>query len=151
MTRRTPIAAVRSRRVDAASVGPLEPAALCAFVMALVVMLSPQATFAHEFGPFAIDRYAALRVAPDEIELDYVLSLAETPTQADGDSIEADVDAYCTSLSNDFVLAVDGNAVDSGQPHRHHASRRRRRRTHHLARRLQLGDTDRAEHRDAAR
>ena len=57
-------------------------------------MLSPQVTSAHEFGPFAIDRYAGILVAPDDIELDYVLGFAETPTQADGDRIEADPDAY---------------------------------------------------------
>jgi nickel/cobalt transporter (NicO) family protein len=85
--------------------------ALLSFVVALVVMLNPSATLAHEFGPFAIDRYAAIRVAPDEIELDYVLSLAETPTQADGEAIEADPEAYCTSLATEIELLVDGTAL----------------------------------------
>ncbi len=71
---------------------------------------------AHEFGPFAIDRYAGIRVAPQELEVDLVLSLAETPTQADGDSIEADATAYCTSLLDDVSLVVDGATVDLATP-----------------------------------
>ncbi len=106
-TTQTPQASRQSTQVGRTG----RTAGVCAFVIALVVMLSPQTTLAHEFGPFAIDRYAAIRVAPDEVEVDYVLSLAETPTQADGDSIESDADAYCTSLSEDFELVIDGEPI----------------------------------------
>ena len=88
-------------------------AALVVVAAVAVVLALPTPAAAHEFGPFAIDRYAALRVAPGELEIDYVLSLAETPTQADGDSIEAAPDAYCASLSDEFTLLVDGVALDT--------------------------------------
>ena len=51
------------------------------------------------------------RVAPDEIELDYVLSLAETPTQADGGQIETDPEGYCTSLAGGFEFTLDGAEI----------------------------------------
>ncbi len=89
---------------------------LAVVVGAVLFVLAPSAVSAHEFGPFAIDRYAALRVAPDEVELDYVLSLAETPTQADGDSIEADPDAYCTELADQITFDVDGQTVELAGP-----------------------------------
>ena len=79
---------------------------------AVLLVLAPSTASAHEFGPFAIDRYAAIRVAPDEVQLDYVLSLAETPTQADGDSIEADPEQYCTELAEEIELSVDGRPVE---------------------------------------
>ena len=79
---------------------------------AALLVLAPSTASAHEFGPFAIDRYAAIRVAPDEVQLDYVLSLAETPTQAEGDSIEADPAQYCTELTGQIELTVDGEAVE---------------------------------------
>ena len=83
-----------------------------ALVAMLVMLIAPPAVSAHEFGPFAIDRYAAIRVAPDEIEIDYVLSLAETPTQAEGDTIEADSMAYCATLLGNVEILLDGSAVE---------------------------------------
>ena len=112
-------------------------------------MLNPSATFAHEFGPFAIDRYAAIRVAPDEIELDYVLSLAETPTQADGEAIEADPEAYCTSLATDIELLVDDTALDTERLDHEHAAPRGRRRADDTPSRVQLGHADRGDRRRA--
>ena len=92
-------------------VATLRRAALVILLATIAVLSAPSAAQAHEFGPFAIDRYAGIRVAPDELEIDYVLSLAETPTQADGDSIEADPDAYCTSLLDEIDVIVDDVAI----------------------------------------
>jgi ABC-type nickel/cobalt efflux system permease component RcnA len=84
-------------------------------VVAGVVGSAPTA-LAHEFGPFAIDRYAAILASPDAIELDYVLELAETPTQSDGDRIESDPEAYCAELAGSMTMTLDGQPVDLGTP-----------------------------------
>ncbi|MEM9033200.1 MAG: hypothetical protein AAGD18_01305 [Actinomycetota bacterium] len=88
---------------------------LVAVTMAAVVAM-PTAASAHEFGPFAIDRYVAILAGPDGLEVDYVLDLAETPTQADGDRIEADPVGYCDSLADSIDLGVDGRLVDLDAP-----------------------------------
>jgi nickel/cobalt exporter len=82
---------------------------LMAGVLGLLVV-APTAS-AHEFGPFAINRYAALLVGPDRVDLDYVVDYAETPTQADGDAIEADVPAACAERLAGMELLVDGEPV----------------------------------------
>ncbi len=87
-------------------------AALVGVVAAFVVMSGPSPAFAHEFGPFAIDRYAALLIGPDGGEFDYVFEFAETPTQADGDRIEADPDAFCVELLDGVTYTVGGTPVD---------------------------------------
>lgn len=91
------------------------------FVLATVVVVaglvgSAPTVLAHEFGPFAIDRYAAILVGPDAIELDYVLELAETPTQSDGDRIESDPEAYCVELAESMTMTLDGEPVALGTP-----------------------------------
>lgn len=77
-------------------------------VSAFVVLGMPSPASAHEFGPFAIDRYVGILAGPDGLEIDYVVDLAETPTQADGDRIEADPVGYCASLLDSIELRVAG-------------------------------------------
>ncbi|MEO1063648.1 MAG: nickel transporter, partial [Actinomycetota bacterium] len=81
-------------------------------VAAFVVVGLPSPASAHEFGPFAIDRYVGILAGPDGLEIDYVVDLAETPTQADGDRIERDPVGYCASLLDSIDLTVDGVTPD---------------------------------------
>ena len=90
--------------------------ALALFVALFVVIAGPSPALAHEFGPFAIDRYAALLVGPEGGEFDYVFEFAETPTQADGDRIEADPESFCTELLDGVTFTVDGVAVELSEP-----------------------------------
>ncbi len=87
---------------------------LSALVAVATVLGGSRPVSAHEFGPFAIDRYAALLVSPDGFVLDYVLDLAETPTQSDGDRIEAAPADYCLELLESISLDVDGDPVTLG-------------------------------------
>ncbi len=83
-------------------------ALLCA---ALVTVGFPSPATAHDYGPFAIDRYAGILVSPDGIVVDYVVDLAETPTQAEGDTVEADPAAWCAERLVDITVTVDGAPV----------------------------------------
>ena len=98
------VSRTRRRRV-------LRPA-IAAIVALFVVFSGPSPALAHEFGPFAIDRYAALLVGPDGGEFDYVFEFAETPTQDDGDRIEADPEAFCLELLDGVTYTVDGAPVE---------------------------------------
>ena len=89
---------------------------LFVIVAAFVVLGMPSPASAHEFGPFAIDRYVGILAGPDGLEIDYVVDLAETPTQADGDRIEADPVGYCASLLDSIELTVDGAVPDLDGP-----------------------------------
>ncbi|MEM8746015.1 MAG: hypothetical protein AAGF91_04880 [Actinomycetota bacterium] len=77
----------------------------------LAALLAPGTASAHEFGPFAIDRYIAVLVSPDGLTIDYVMDLAETPTQDLGDGIEADPAGWCDSLLEDVTVNVDGTSA----------------------------------------
>ncbi|MEM8902378.1 MAG: hypothetical protein AAGF02_01635 [Actinomycetota bacterium] len=81
-------------------------------VAAIVVLGMPSPASAHEFGPFAIDRYVGILASPDGLQIDYVLDLAETPTQADGDRIEADPASHCSTLLESMEVLVDGVVPD---------------------------------------
>ncbi len=112
---RRPAALARGRRHRPSRVG--RPSRLLGGVVLGVVagvlgllVVAPTAS-AHEFGPFAINRYAALLVGPDRVDLDYVVDYAETPTQADGDAIEADVPGTCAERLAEMELLVDGEPV----------------------------------------
>ncbi len=71
-------------------------------------MAFPSPAAAHEFGPFAVDRYVGVLVSPDGITVDYVVDLAEQPTLRTGDEAKADPAAWCAGRLNEFVITIDG-------------------------------------------
>ena len=71
-------------------------------------MAFPGPAAAHEFGPFAVDRYVGVLVSPDGITVDYVVDLAEQPTLRTGDEAKADPAAWCAGRLNEFVITIDG-------------------------------------------
>ena len=88
---------------------------IAAAVAAVALLAGGRPVAAHEFGSFAIDRYAAILVSPDGVELDYVIGFAETPTQADGDRVEADPAAFCQEMIASVEFTIDGAPVDLGE------------------------------------
>jgi len=91
---------------------PLRRGLFATVLVTLFVALGlPGSASAHEFGPFAIDRYLAVLVSPEQLTVDYVFDLAETPTQADGDSIEADPATWCSDRLDDVTFTLDGSSV----------------------------------------
>ncbi len=89
---------------------------IAGLVAIMAFLAATPSALAHEFGPFAINRYAALLIGPDGIELDYVVDLAETPTQADGDRVEADPIGFCLEMLDNITFTIEGTAVELGTP-----------------------------------
>ncbi|MEM9041414.1 MAG: hypothetical protein AAGD33_16075 [Actinomycetota bacterium] len=92
-------------------VGRLRTLLTAGVIGVLAALLAPGTAAAHEFGPFAIDRYIGVLVSPDGLTIDYVMDLAETPTQDLGDGIEADPAGWCASLLEDVTVNVDGTTT----------------------------------------
>ncbi|MEA2548572.1 MAG: nickel/cobalt transporter (NicO) family protein, partial [Chloroflexota bacterium] len=98
------------------------------FVVALAVVAGlalPAVVAAHPLGNFTINHFAGLTIAPDRIELDIVIDMAEIPAfqerqdmDADGDGSVADEEAAtwgtgaCASLAASLDLRRDGARVD---------------------------------------
>jgi ABC-type nickel/cobalt efflux system permease component RcnA len=98
------------------------------FVAALAVVAGlalPAVVAAHPLGNFTINHFAGLTIAPDRIELDIVIDMAEIPAfqerqdmDADGDGSVADEEAAtwgtgaCASLAASLDLRRDGARVD---------------------------------------
>ena len=98
------------------------------FVAALAVVAGlalPAVVAAHPLGNFTINHYAGLTIAPDRVDLDIVIDMAEIPAfqerqdmDADGDGSVADDEAAtwgtgaCASLATSLDLRRDGARVD---------------------------------------
>jgi ABC-type nickel/cobalt efflux system permease component RcnA len=87
--------------------------------------LLPSTAAAHPLGNFTINHYAGLTIAPDRIDLDIVIDMAEIPAfqerqnmDADGDGSVADDEAAtwasgaCLGLVPKLDLRRDGTALD---------------------------------------
>ncbi|HEX2754409.1 MAG TPA: hypothetical protein VHM48_03040 [Candidatus Limnocylindrales bacterium] len=87
-------------------------------------LLLPAAVAAHPLGNFTINHYAGLTIAPDRVDLDVVIDMAEIPAfqerqdmDADGDGSVADDEAAtwatgaCTTLATSLHLTRGGSAV----------------------------------------
>jgi nickel/cobalt exporter len=98
---------------------------LISLAPALVVLLStPALVAAHPLGNFTINHYAEIRVAPNRIQLDVVVDMAEIPTvtelplldtDGDGSVRPAELDAQrvarCRQLVAFLTLTVDGRPI----------------------------------------
>ncbi len=100
----------RNRRPEGGR-SPARLFALALIGLAVGVLALPGRAAAHDYGPFAIDRYIGVLVSPDGITVDYVVDLGEAPTQWDGEEIEADPAAWCAGRLDGFAVDVDGAAV----------------------------------------
>ena len=85
-------------------------------------LLSPRLAFAHPMGNFSISHYAGITLSANEIELRYLIDMAEIPTfqelQDRGiapDAGHASVDAYLSRTAEFFKdglhLSLDGNRL----------------------------------------
>ena len=71
---------------------------LTALAIAAIVALWPAAAAsAHPLGNFTVNRYAGLQLSPGRLEVDYVVDLAEIPTQQERPSIDTDGDGRLSS------------------------------------------------------
>src|SRR5713226_3942810 len=86
------------------------------------VLLGPRPGFTHPLGNFSINRYAAITVASDRIELRYLVDMAEIPTfqeiQEHGIAAEADhrtlppyLARQAERLKEKLVVEVDGRRL----------------------------------------
>jgi nickel/cobalt transporter (NicO) family protein len=55
-------------------------------------LLVPASASAHPLGNFTINHYAGLRIAPDRVDLDIVIDMAEIPTFQERQAMDADGD-----------------------------------------------------------
>jgi nickel/cobalt transporter (NicO) family protein len=91
------------------------------------LLLLPVSVSAHPLGNFTINHYAGLAIAPDRIDLDIVIDMAEIPAfqerqnmDVDGDGSVADGEAAtwatgaCSSLVSKLDLRRDGAVVRLG-------------------------------------
>ena len=95
-----------------------------AIVAGLLGLALPAVVAAHPLGNFTINHFAELRVAPDRIDLDIVIDMAEIPTFQERQRMDGDEDgsvsddeaadwasARCTSLAAELDLRVAGAAT----------------------------------------
>lgn len=100
------------------------PRLLAAALAALAGLLLPATAAAHPLGNFTINHYAELRIAPDRIDLDLVIDMAEIPSFQERQSMDADEDgsiddaesaswatATCATVARSVRLARDGAAL----------------------------------------
>src|SRR5580765_7101132 len=95
-----------------------------AFLTVGAGLLLPASVAAHPLGNFTINHYAGLTIAPDRVDVDVVIDMAEIPAfqerqnmDADGDGSVADDEAAtwvagaCASLVPKLDLRLDGRMV----------------------------------------
>jgi ABC-type nickel/cobalt efflux system permease component RcnA len=90
----------------------------------VLVLLVPAAAFAHPLGNFTINHYAGITVAPDRIDLDVIIDMAEIPAfqerqdmDTDGDGSVSDPEGAawaagaCAKLAGELSLARDSSGL----------------------------------------
>jgi nickel/cobalt exporter len=96
------------------------PVATIAALAAL--LLWPAAAPAHPLGNFSINRYTALRIGTDTIQVRYIVDMAEIPAfqeiqaagltpEADHPSVRAFAEVKATALAERLTLVVNGRRV----------------------------------------
>jgi ABC-type nickel/cobalt efflux system permease component RcnA len=93
----------RSRRAEIARNAVLVVAA------AVAILLGPAAVSAsaHPLGNFTVNRYTGVVVAPDEVQIDHLLDLAEIPTAQLGERV-----SMCADATGTLRVTVDGRRAD---------------------------------------
>ena len=95
-----------------------------AAVAVTAYLLMPLSVIAHPLGNFTINHYAELRIAPERIDVDVVIDMAEIPAFQARQTIDANGDgnitdsegaswaqAACSTLSSSLNLARDGTVL----------------------------------------
>jgi ABC-type nickel/cobalt efflux system permease component RcnA len=81
-------------------------------IAGIVGVSSAAGVAAHPLGNFTSNTYAGLVVGTDEVTIDYVLDLAEIPTQQVRPTIDDDFEAArCAELAEGLELTVNGDRV----------------------------------------
>ena len=80
----------------------------------LSLTLAPALAGAHPLGNFTINRYAALRVAPQALAVRYVVDMAELPAFRELRLLDADHDGTITAGEREAYLAIIAPALARG-------------------------------------
>ncbi len=80
------------------------PRALPLALLALALGLFTPAATAHPLGMSSVNRYLGVKLHPTEVEVDYLLDLAELPAYAEIESLDADHDERVTPAERDRYL-----------------------------------------------
>ncbi|MEX2275691.1 MAG: High-affinity nickel-transporter [Actinomycetota bacterium] len=91
-------------------------------ITGIVVVVPAAAASAHPLGNFTVNRYAGLQLSPGRVDIDYVVDLAEIPTQQERPAIDAnengdlegtELDAWARARATDLArgLRVDVNGA----------------------------------------
>ena len=112
---------MRPQRFGSNAVLKLPVVLLGGMLAATLIVGTPVAAFAHPLGNFTVNRYSKLTAGTQQLELLYVLDMAEIPahaeraqidTDGDGNLSTTEVDRYTTAaaaaLLRSVVLTVDG-------------------------------------------
>jgi hypothetical protein len=75
---------------------------LAALGVAAASLAAPVVASAHPLGNFTINHYAGLTIAPDHVDLDIVIDMAEIPTFQERQAIDTDGDG---SVSDEEAAA----------------------------------------------
>lgn len=84
-----------------------------ALLMAICLLAIPLFVWAHPLGNFSVNRYSRLELGPKQIELFYVLDMAEIPTFQELPNIDTDGDGTITTTEHDAYLSTLLSAVQS--------------------------------------
>ena len=100
---------------------------VAAFAVALASLAAPAVASAHPLGNFTINHYAGLTIAPDRVDVDVVIDMAEIPTfqerqtmdtDEDGSGSDEEVAAWapdaCGRLAPSLHLSRDGAQLTLG-------------------------------------
>ncbi len=75
-------------------------------ILFVLCLMAPALAGAHPLGNFTINRYAALRVAPQALEVRYVVDMAELPAFRELRLLDADHDGAITAGERETYLAT---------------------------------------------
>ncbi|MEZ4674169.1 MAG: sulfite exporter TauE/SafE family protein [Caldilineaceae bacterium] len=91
----------------------------------MLVMLSPSLALAHPLGNFTVSRYSRLELNREQINLIYIIDMAEIPTQQERSQIDIDGDGtfstaeqeaylgqWLPELQRNLQLTLNGEAVN---------------------------------------
>ncbi|MEZ4409806.1 MAG: hypothetical protein R3A52_25530 [Polyangiales bacterium] len=80
------------------------PLALLALALLASAFAFPAGTRAHPLGMSSVNRYLGVKLHPAEVEVDYLLDLAELPAYAEIETLDADHDERVTPAERDRYL-----------------------------------------------
>jgi ABC-type nickel/cobalt efflux system permease component RcnA len=95
----------RTRRVH------LQRGLLSLFCVLGILLFFPHRAFAHPMGNFSTNRYSRITVGADEVELLYIVDMAEIPTHAERSAMDSDGDKVISPQEEQDYLQAAAAAL----------------------------------------